>query len=55
MRQFCTNVGLPYVRNDDSVRSKHGQDGEVAEADRHKTIGRNGTLVEEMMQNNPKM
>ncbi len=25
MRAFCKAEGLPYVRNDDSVRSKHGQ------------------------------
>ena len=25
MRAFCEAEGLPYVRNDDSVRSKHGQ------------------------------
>jgi radical SAM mobile pair protein B len=25
MRRFCTDEGLPYVRDDDSVRSKHGE------------------------------
>ena len=25
LRQFCTNEGLPYLRNDDTVRSKHGE------------------------------
>ena len=25
MRAFCQAEGLPYVRNDDSVRSRHGE------------------------------
>ena len=25
LRQFCANEGLPYLRNDDSVRAKHGE------------------------------
>ena len=25
LRQFCADEGLPYIRNDDTVRSKHGE------------------------------
>lgn len=27
MHHFCAEQGLPYVRNDDSVRSRHGRRG----------------------------
>jgi radical SAM mobile pair protein B len=38
MRRFCSEEGLPYVRNDDSVRSKHGESPVVANYFFHEEI-----------------
>lgn len=44
MRAFCEAEGLPYVRNDDSVRSKHGESPVVVNYFFHEEIVNRGKI-----------